>query len=140
MIREIHNTVKGRVRFKVEGLYRSQGLKQTIEIQLSEFNFVNRVAANVLTGNTLVLFDPACNRRLIFSALEKIVTAFFVERRSRSEKIDTKETLRNKAPWSKKTDTGRKKVRPLDEFSCHAKSPLVANGEEGDHRLIRCLS
>ncbi|MCL5124948.1 MAG: phosphoesterase, partial [Deltaproteobacteria bacterium] len=83
MIREIHNTVKGRVRFKVEGLYRSQILKQTIEVQLSEFDFVNRVTANVLTGNTLVLFDPACNRRLIFSALEKIVTTYFVERKSR---------------------------------------------------------
>ena len=115
MIREIHNTVKGRVRFKVEGLYRSQDLKQTIEIQLSEFNFVNRVAANVLTGNTLVLFDPACNRRLIFSALEKIVTTYFVEKRSRSENKDLNETPRNKAPSSKKTDAGRKKDRPLNE-------------------------
>jgi Ca2+-transporting ATPase len=115
LIREIHNTVKGRVRFKVEGLYRSQNLKQTIEIQLSEFNFVNRVAANVLTGNTLVLFDPACNRRLILSALEKIVTTYFVDKGNRSENKDANETSRNKALSSKKTNAGRKNDRSVNE-------------------------
>ncbi len=115
MIREIHNTVKGRVRFKVEGLYRSQNLKHKIEIQLSEFNFVNRVAANVLTGNTLVLFDPACNRRLILSALEKIVTTYFMEKRNRSENKDLNDTPRNKAPSSKKTNAGRKEDRSVNK-------------------------
>ncbi len=122
MIQEIHNTVKGRVRFKVKGLYRSENLKKIIEIQLSEFNFVNRVSANVLTGNALVLFDPVCNRHLIFSSLEKIVATYFVKSRNRSENKNINETSGNKAPSSTKIRADHIESQPVNEVPSAAQS------------------
>ncbi|MGC8659763.1 MAG: HMA2 domain-containing protein, partial [Desulfomonilaceae bacterium] len=85
MIREIHNTIEGRVRFKVKGLYRSEHLKRTIESRLPECNFVYSVSANVLTGNVLVRFDPTCNNNLIFNALEDIVLSWFSHLKDNTE-------------------------------------------------------
>ena len=79
LIKIIHNAVPGRVRLKVGGLYRSPGLKQSIESGLARETFVRKVSANVLTGNALVFFDPACNQRLISITLEKILFKYLSE-------------------------------------------------------------
>jgi Ca2+-transporting ATPase len=53
----IHTAVRGRARFKVAGLYRSQAMKALLESSLRGNEGVKGVDANPLTGNVLVTFD-----------------------------------------------------------------------------------
>lgn len=58
MTQAIHNT-KGRARYQVKRLYRSETVKQYLELQLLNQPGILTVAANTLTGNILVQFHPA---------------------------------------------------------------------------------
>jgi P-type Ca2+ transporter type 2C len=57
----LHAAIKGRVRYKVSGLYRSESLKRQIESSLSNIDGINRVSASILTGNVLVFFNSGTN-------------------------------------------------------------------------------
>jgi Ca2+-transporting ATPase len=57
VVQAIHTSVKGRARYKVEGLYRSESLKQQIEQHLAQHKWIMSVSINTLTGSVLVLFD-----------------------------------------------------------------------------------
>lgn len=72
LITEIHNGLKGRIRFKVAGLYRSPVLKERLETLPFENAELNHVSASILTGNVLILFSPDCNPRMIASLVENI--------------------------------------------------------------------
>lgn len=77
MVREIHNGIKGRIRYKVTGLYRSPILKERLEALPFQSSEVSFVSASVLTGNVLVRFNPDCNRRMIASMLEDVAVDYF---------------------------------------------------------------
>ncbi len=53
----LHASVRGRVRYRVDGLHRSERLKRRIEFDLSGVDGVHSVSANALTGTVLVLFN-----------------------------------------------------------------------------------
>lgn len=74
MVEAIHTTVKGRARFKVDGLYRSERLKQKITIRLSQHDWILSVSVNTLTASVLVLYDARNGHRpeLIASLLRTI--------------------------------------------------------------------
>jgi Ca2+-transporting ATPase len=57
VVQAVHTSVKGRARYKVEGLYRSEQLKQRIEQHLTQHKWILSVSINTLTGSVLVLFD-----------------------------------------------------------------------------------
>ncbi len=76
MIRIIHNTVKGRIRFHLDGLFRNNEYKSFLTVSLSRLDEAREVTANVLTGNLLVLFDPSCNPRIVIAAVEQTVSAY----------------------------------------------------------------
>ncbi len=76
LVKQIHNTVRGRVRYKVIGLYRSVVLKYRLETLLSEDPQVGQVSASILTGNVLIIFDPDCNPRKIASHVEQIAVTY----------------------------------------------------------------
>ena len=57
MVQAVHTLVKGRARYKVAGLYRSESLKQKIEQDLTQHKWIVSVSVNTLTGSVLVLFD-----------------------------------------------------------------------------------
>jgi Ca2+-transporting ATPase len=57
VIQAVHTSVKGRARYKVEGLYRSESLKRQIEQHLAQHKWILSVSINTLTGSVLVLFD-----------------------------------------------------------------------------------
>ncbi|MBW4627371.1 MAG: phosphatase PAP2 family protein [Brasilonema octagenarum HA4186-MV1] len=73
LVRAIHTAVKGRARYKVNGLYRSEALKRYLELRLSEEKDVKQVRANHDTGNVLVLFHSDLSANAIAWLLEKIV-------------------------------------------------------------------
>jgi Ca2+-transporting ATPase len=57
VVRKIHDSVPGRARYKVVGLYRSESLKEHLEAGLSNVEGITKVSANTLTGSLLVFFD-----------------------------------------------------------------------------------
>lgn len=87
MIKEIHNAVRGRIRYKVEGLYRSAPLKRRLEARLSEIDDINSVSANILTGSLLVLFSPECNPRKIYSIVAQVAVDHMREVESRTTEV-----------------------------------------------------
>jgi Ca2+-transporting ATPase len=75
VVQAVHTSVKGRVRYKVEGLYRSESLKQRIEQHLAQQKWILSVSINTLTGSVLVLFDSQNGNRAtaVASLLEAVV-------------------------------------------------------------------
>lgn len=57
MVQAVHAVVRGRARYKVNGLYRSESLKKLLESRLCEVEGIEQVSASTLTGNLLVLFN-----------------------------------------------------------------------------------
>ena len=87
MVEVIHDAVRGRVRYKIKGLYRSMALKYRLEMLLSTTSEISHVSANILTGNILIIFDPECNVRKISSDVEQIAIACIRELRNGSEAL-----------------------------------------------------
>ncbi|MBD2521138.1 phosphatase PAP2 family protein [Nostoc sp. FACHB-133] len=57
-VQAIHTAVKGRARYKVNGLYHSEALKRYLESRLLEDKIISQARANSYTGNVLVIFNP----------------------------------------------------------------------------------
>jgi Ca2+-transporting ATPase len=76
MVQAIHTAVAGRVRFKVDGLYRSETLKRFLEAQLTRLQEITHVSANALTGNLLVCFNSGNTPETIASLIEGLVEGF----------------------------------------------------------------
>lgn len=76
MIYAIHTAVRGRARYQVSSLYRSEPLKHYLELRLTDQPAIHSVSANPLTGNILVLFDPDISPSEILSRIEKIVSDY----------------------------------------------------------------
>lgn len=77
MVDTIHSAVKGRGRYKIPGLYRSQSLQNHLEHHLSEKTGVLSVSINILTGNALVIFDPEASHAEIAKLLQSLVSQYF---------------------------------------------------------------
>ncbi|WP_315787470.1 phosphatase PAP2 family protein [Fischerella sp. JS2] len=76
LIQALHTAVKGRARYKVNGLYYSENLKTYLESRLSEEKIITQVRANPVTGNVLVLFHPEINPNAIAWLLQEIVVDY----------------------------------------------------------------
>ncbi len=76
MVRTVHNSVKGRVRFKVEGLYRKDPLRTIIEETLSLHPGISGFSANVLTGSVIVKFNSGNTAEIISRVIEAAVIEF----------------------------------------------------------------
>ncbi|MBK1988685.1 HAD-IC family P-type ATPase [Sphaerospermopsis aphanizomenoides BCCUSP55] len=73
MIQPIHTSIKGRTRFKINELYRSQSLKIYLERSLVNFPEIKNVSANILTGNILVIFNQDISYREIGFLIQKVL-------------------------------------------------------------------
>ncbi|MFZ5447432.1 MAG: HAD-IC family P-type ATPase [Thermodesulfobacteriota bacterium] len=76
MVQAIHTAVAGRVRFKVEGLYRSEALKRFLEGQLARLQDITHVSANALTGNLLVCYNSGNTPETIASLISGLVAGY----------------------------------------------------------------
>lgn len=76
MVQAIHTAVPGRARYRVDGLYRSEALKQYLEARLSSCAGIHRVAANPMTGNILVSFSPANSAATVASLIATVLAEF----------------------------------------------------------------
>ena len=80
----IHTGVRGRARFKVEGLYRCEALGSQLQSQLSEKKGIRLVSVSVLTGNILVLFHSERPTSEIAMLTEEVVCSY-LQRQSPSK-------------------------------------------------------
>ncbi len=76
MVEAIHINVKGRARYKVNSLYRSEYLKRHIESRLSEGGGISHASASVITGNVLVIFNSDNSYEGIALLIEGIVSEY----------------------------------------------------------------
>lgn len=58
-VEPIHTAVRGRLRARVAGLYRSEPVKRRLESTLAASAGVRSVSASTVTGTVLILHDPA---------------------------------------------------------------------------------
>ncbi|MBD2725953.1 phosphatase PAP2 family protein [Nostoc sp. FACHB-892] len=72
-VKAINTAVKGRVRYKVNGLYHSEALKRYLESRLLEEKIISRASANSYTGNVLVIFHPDKSLNTIALLIQEIV-------------------------------------------------------------------
>ncbi len=98
MVQAVHTSVKGRARYKVEGLYRSEQLKQQIEQDLAEHKWILSFSINTLTGSVLVLFESQ-NGNNHASAIVSLLNA--VVERTKGELVQGKEDRFPSAPQEK---------------------------------------
>ncbi|MGD9183798.1 MAG: HAD-IC family P-type ATPase [Desulfobacterales bacterium] len=73
MVEAIHKAVRGRARYRVEGLYGCEPLKQFLELRLAREELITRVSASTLTGNVLISFNSDNSHRSISDLLEKVL-------------------------------------------------------------------
>lgn len=76
LVQPIHTTVRGRARYSVQGLHRSVPLKLYLEWKLSNNNGISYVCANIVTGNTLIIFKPNDSPSEIASRIEGVVLEY----------------------------------------------------------------
>lgn len=120
MIKQVHNAVPGRIRYNVNGLYRCKNLKRILEAEVPGVNEVTSVKASVLTGNLLVVFDPACNPLKITHLIAEITLEYLKESKDASSAIEA-ET--DSSHQKKSKVITRKKELPADqapEYICRA--------------------
>jgi membrane-associated phospholipid phosphatase len=73
VVMPVHTAVIGRVRYKVRGLHGNKSLKKYLESRLSQEKGIERVQANVDTGNILVLYHPNFGLNAVAVLIQEIV-------------------------------------------------------------------
>ena len=88
MVQAVHITIRGRARYKVKGLYRSEPLKKWLESRLSEVEGLHQVSASVLTGTVPVVFNSNDTYAGIASLIQEVVA----EQETRTQEKQTEES------------------------------------------------
>ena len=79
MIRLLHAAVKGRARYKVDGLYRCEPLKAHLALKLAETQAISWFSASTLTGNVLIRFNSGSDPHSIASLVGLIVNEYHAQ-------------------------------------------------------------
>lgn len=74
MVCALHTAVKGRARFKVKGLYRSEILKDRLSAGLSGRYGIRSYSISTITGNVLIYFNSEQTHADIAAVLREIVS------------------------------------------------------------------
>ena len=81
MVKAIHFTVKGRARYKIPGLFRSEDLKKHIESGLSGKKEIRSFSINTLTGNILVFYNSKKTHTDIASIIGIVLQSYPIKNR-----------------------------------------------------------
>jgi Ca2+-transporting ATPase len=76
VVRILHSAIKGRARYKVAGLQRSDILREEVEKGLFSHEGVSKFSINPLTGNVLVFYTPDCSPRSIGKFIARAVSTY----------------------------------------------------------------
>jgi Ca2+-transporting ATPase len=119
LVHTVHDAIKGRTRFKVKGLYRSENLKRVVEEGLTKKGGITSVSASTLTGNVLVRYNSGQTAPDIAGILSEIILDH--RKNGWQQQIQTRavsdftKSLRNSSLWEVKTcrkrDVSRRSLR-----------------------------
>lgn len=90
VVQEINAVVKGRTRYKVDGLYHSEALKTHLEFRLLNAKGIRQVLANTSTGNVLVIYYPEQTPIEIANLINKLVAEYIKRAKRYQTKAETK--------------------------------------------------
>ncbi|MGO9377160.1 MAG: HAD-IC family P-type ATPase [Dissulfurispiraceae bacterium] len=76
MVRAVHSAINGRVRFKVDGLHRSEALKRHIENGLDGLDGITVLSISTTTGSLLVSYKGGNTWQSIVPLIEEIVAVY----------------------------------------------------------------
>jgi P-type Ca2+ transporter type 2C len=76
LVQPLHTRVRGRARFRVKGLYRSEPLKRYLESRLRAGEGLRSVSASALTGNILVYYNSGTSYHTIAILIEKAASEY----------------------------------------------------------------
>jgi Ca2+-transporting ATPase len=69
----MHSRVRGRIRFRIPGLYRSPLLQRLLERKLVLLGDIRSAQANILTGHLLVIHDPGTSVAAVAGRIEVLL-------------------------------------------------------------------
>ncbi len=76
LVQPLHTTVRGRGRYRVRGLYRSEPLRKYLEVCLSGEKGIGYASGNSLTGSFFVRFNSDNTHSSIAASIERLVREF----------------------------------------------------------------
>ncbi|MCU0574722.1 MAG: cation-transporting P-type ATPase [Syntrophobacteraceae bacterium] len=76
MVRPIHTAVKGRARFKVQGLHGCSPLRDHLQSRLSAHERITEASPSSLTGNVLVRYNSGSDLKEILALIESLVQEY----------------------------------------------------------------
>ncbi|MEW6427356.1 MAG: HAD-IC family P-type ATPase [Thermodesulfobacteriota bacterium] len=76
MLTLVHDSVKGRTRFKISGLQRHRGLKEHLEKGLADHGGVSAAAANTVTGSLLVRYNSGMTADQLAAVVRRMVNEY----------------------------------------------------------------
>ncbi|OPY76377.1 MAG: Calcium-transporting ATPase 1 [Syntrophorhabdus sp. PtaU1.Bin058] len=113
MVTPIHTCVKGRVRLKVTGLYRSDPLKLHIENGLRNDAGIHFVSASTLTGNVLVCYNSGRTYPVILTIVEDLLRSYQEGNGLAEKLIRPVETKRSRGREKDRRAASRRQIRKL---------------------------
>jgi P-type Ca2+ transporter type 2C len=116
----VHAAVEGRVRLKVQSLYRCEPLRRKLESALPRHDAIRHASANVLTGRVLIVFDPARDLEEIKSWLEQLLVDARHEIIPENSVDDGRSLRSSRRPISPVISSDSNSVLPQDEENWHA--------------------
>jgi Ca2+-transporting ATPase len=76
VVQAVHNAIKGRVRVRVNGLYRSESFKKFLEFRLAGIDGISHASGNILTSNLLIIFNSGHTPSEITSLIVGITSEY----------------------------------------------------------------
>jgi len=127
VIYPIHTKVRGRARFRVGGLYRSEPLKRLLETQLSDRKGIFHASASTLTGNLLVLFDPKREPRKVAMLVQHIIEGAALQLEN-THPIDSRihaaqRSIRSQQPSSRKSRSALQAIEEIKRLFQSSEEP-----------------
>ena len=117
---EIHSAVKGRARYSINGLYRSEALKKHLESHLSANNSIISFSANIVTGNVLVFFPGEETSQEISLLIERVVGEYQHARDDDADSHGVSHDKRAEKPLSYEKRNDKVSRRKLRKFVAQA--------------------
>ena len=136
MVEAIHKAVRGRARYRVQGLYRSEGLRQYLADHLNRDGEVFSFSANILTGHVLIRFNGHRTAEELGALLQTLVLSF----QQNNGIKDGQERKAGLYPlFFPEKKSGIHQTDPAEEKSRHPLAPVFGQKTTSSRRKIRKL-
>jgi P-type Ca2+ transporter type 2C len=136
VVEAIHTAVRGRARYRVGGLYRSEGLRQYLADHLRQDGEVYSFSVNILTGNVLIRFNGHRTTDELGTLLQNLVRNF-------EEHSGTREARERKAGlypvFFPPAQYGNLKSEPSGTEPRHPLAPVFSQKTKTSPRKVRRL-